>query len=485
MNTFINAMNNISYTENGALTNKSTQNDFVDLFYNIANPLNDVYGFEDLLSKCLLADQNLTYRILMYGRDILEGGGRRDRFITALLYLIDKHKSPSDAISILSHSATVGISYYKDWIHLFDKSESIEFKSNTVKIFSQIVQKFIDGVPFETHESNLLKWLPRKGKLFNEIRKHLRITPKELRKTLVNNGTSVEQVICAKQWDDVHFERVPGRSMLLHSTMFRKREETSGRFAEYLANVAAGKSNMNVGKTVAAYEALFQPLDFAQASFVTMLDALNKVNSKVMVVTDTSDSMNQTPNKVAMKVSLSLAALFGTALTGEFHNTVIAFSKTPRFVSWDDNDDISTILNTIRNDEMPQNTDLQAVFNLILGLAISKNIPQSDMPEYILIISDMQFDQAIESNHNYSVDNISLVKKKYTDAGYEVPQIIFWNVNANGYNNSPITADERGIMVSGYSQNIWNSMFDIENLKEMNPFDFVKEIVGKERYELK
>lgn len=477
MNMLVNKLSNVAYTENGALTNKSTENDFLDLFYNISNPLKDVASFITILDKCLSVNVDLTYRILMYGRDILRGGGRRDRFVTAVNYLTN---TGYDTVRLLSYSVNTGISYYKDWINVYNSTSSENFKYETVQEFASIIRN-LDSSP-TIYDANLLKWLPRKGELFNEIRKVLKVSPKELRKILVTYGKSVEQLICGKDWEHIKFETLPGKSIALHRKMFSNRDETKNRFSEFLVNVAAGKTTMNVGTTVNAHDAFFQPADFAQAAYVTMLDKLTKVNAKVLVVSDTSDSMTWYNDGAAMKVSLSMAALFGSAITGDFHNSAITFSAEPRFITWDDSDDITTILDKITT-RIAQNTNIQAVFDLILGVAVAKGVPQSDMPEFIMLISDMQFDKTVDGS-NRCVDNIVRIKQKYAESGYDMPQMIYWNVNDAGYDNSPITANERGIMVSGFSQNVWNSMFDIEFLENKTPLNFMLEAVNIDRYSL-
>ena len=480
MNKLVSSLSNRAYTANNAITNESTLDVFLDLFSDIGNPLRDSFEFKKIIKEAYEKDMSLTLRLLAYGRDILEGTGRRDRFISAykelLSYEAESKENTEDLFVILLRMINSGMSYWKDMFKLYSMTDNKHFK-----YFTELsVYAFFETEPDDKmHLSNLAKWMPRKGELFNKVRILLGVTPKELRKWLVANTNVVENKLCARDWDSIDFSKVPGRALKMYNRIFSERFETSKRYLAFLSDVANGKEKMNVGKTVNAYEAFFQDKDFAQASFKAMLDALDNVDKKVLVVSDTSGSMTGTP----MKVCVSLTALFGTKLTGDFHNCTIPFSSSARLVKWKDSYDIKSIMKKIMTGEVA-NTDLQAVFDLILNTAISKNVPQEDMPNILLIISDMQFDQACYWDSAYgkaSVDNIELMRRKYKDAGYDIPQIIFWNVSEYDYNNKPITKDERGIMVSGFSQNIWNSMMKLD-LEDFTPYKFMLETLSRDRY---
>lgn len=482
MNKLVNSLSNIAYTENGAITNASTLDGYLDIFSDIGNPLANEDKFRTQILNLYKEDPSLTLRLLAYGRDILEGTGRRDKFVFAFNELLKQEaNSPlntQDLVVFLMRLINSGMSYWKDMFKLYTTTDNPFFKVYTVDV--------IHAILFSENEdkmliANLAKWMPRKGDLFNAVRRAVEVTPKELRKLIVQYTNVVEQKMCANNWREIDFSKIPGRASKMYSKTFSKRSETSERYVKFLQDAADGKVKLNVGKTVTGHEAFFgQSKEFAQASFVAMLDKMNASTKKVLVVSDTSGSMYGTP----IQVCLSLTALFGTKLTGDFHNCTIAFSERPRFIHWADTDTITERIEKITTGDCPSNTDLQKVFDLILSRAQSFNVPQSDMPEVLMIISDMQFDQAITYGRNgrISMDNIQLMKQKFEDAGYQIPQIIFWNVNAYGYDNKPVTKDERGIMVSGYSQNIWNSMMSIEDLSNYSPYKFMMETLNKDRY---
>ena len=490
MNKLKTHLSNTAYTANNALTNKSTLDLFLDLFSEIGNPLNDnhVDEYVNSIDMCYQQDFEKTIRLLAYGRDIIEGTGRRDRFMYGYTHLINKFGNPELLANVLVKMINSGISYWKDAFNLYKSTTNVAFKNELVNIVVSELSILNDAnsssvVNFDINlMKNLCKWMPRKGEIFNKVMRKMELTPKELRKLLVNNTNVVEQKMCAKDWDAIDFSKIPGRAMSMYNGTFRKRDETKSRYSEYLTNVSAGKANMNVATTVNAHEAFFQNEEFAQAAFTTMKEKLAKTDKKILVVSDTSGSMTGTP----MKVSIALSILFGSLLTGPFRNCCIPFSDIARFISWTDGATIRQIIKAVQTGEVA-NTDLQAVFDLILTTAIKHKVTQEDMPDFLLIISDMQFDHAVDFNgygRNASIDNIDLMKKKFSDAGYTIPQIIFWNVAEQSYGNKPITKDERGIMVSGFSQNIWKSIAEGENLELYNPAQFMEEVLSKERYNL-
>jgi hypothetical protein len=76
------------------------------------------------------------------------------------------------------------------------------------------------------------KWFPRKGKVFELVRKELKITPKELRKILVENTKVVEQKMSAKEWDKIEYEKVPGKAFNLYKNAFEKHDNS--RFLDFV-----------------------------------------------------------------------------------------------------------------------------------------------------------------------------------------------------------------------------------------------------------
>ena len=134
---------------------------------------------------------------------------------------------------------------------------------------------------------------------------------------------------------------------------------------------------------------------------------------------------------------------------------------------------------TMARSSWDMSTNLEGAFKAILNLATENNVPQEDMPKTLLILSDMQFNQCIA---NPEASAMQMIKDMYAMAGYEVPQVVFWNLHASG--NSPVKYNEAGVaLISGFSPAIMGSVLGCE-IKEATPEDIMMETLNKERYNL-
>lgn len=120
-------------------------------------------------------------------------------------------------------------------------------------------------------------------------------------------------------------------------------------------------------------------------------------------------------------------------------------------------------------------TNIQAVFELILNTAVLHHIRQTDMPEMIYIISDMEFNCC---TRDASMGNFEYAKKLYEDHGYRLPQIVFWNVQSRS-TQQPVDMNEQGVaLISGYTPKLFNMALS----GQMNPHHFMMDTLNSERY---
>ena len=116
------------------------------------------------------------------------------------------------------------------------------------------------------------------------------------------------------------------------------------------------------------------------------------------------------------------------------------------------------------------------MYDKLLKTAVKNKVPQSDMPTKIYMISDMEFNS---SNVGGNRTNFEVIKRKFADAGYEMPILIFWNV-ASRRNNSPVTKDEHGVfLVAGASPSIYKATI---NAKAVTPLEMMLEALNVDRY---
>ncbi|MDR2005882.1 MAG: DUF2828 family protein, partial [Acidaminococcales bacterium] len=122
------------------------------------------------------------------------------------------------------------------------------------------------------------------------------------------------------------------------------------------------------------------------------------------------------------------------------------------------------------------NTDVSKVFGLILAAAVKNGLKQSDMPDTLYIISDMEFDYCAD---NAGVTNFEYAKEAFEAQGYKLPAVVFWNVQSRN-EQQPVTMNEQGVaLVSGFSPRIFG-MIASGNL---SPYAFMMDTLNKERYE--
>lgn len=205
-------------------------------------------------------------------------------------------------------------------------------------------------------------------------------------------------------------------------------------------------------------------------------------------IVDTSGSMYQTVGQgktAAIQIAVALGIITAQNNVGEFKDAFISFSERPEFVNLKG----TTIVDIVENmaqTNWSMNTNFQSAFDLILMVAKRFKLPQEEIPARVLVISDMQFD-AVEGANYYrsgygpAITNFEAVAEKFKDAGYEMPQLVFWNVMAQvGSNEFPIKKTDNGLLLSGYNPIVLKYMYQNEL---MQPLDLVYEIVNSVRYE--
>jgi len=199
---------------------------------------------------------------------------------------------------------------------------------------------------------------------------------------------------------------------------------------------------------------------------------------RILPVVDVSGSMDievgGNPNLSCMDVAISLGMYISERNEGNFKDAFITFSNNPQLQYLTGS--LRDRLNQLRRADWGMSTDLEAVFNLILNQAKINNVPEDNMPTKILILSDMQFNQATRRDE-FSAQ--SMIEAMYEEMGYTKPDIIYWNLNAKG-GNFPVEFDKNGTaLVSGFSPSILKSIL---GGKDMTPESILMDTVNDERY---
>lgn len=446
-----------SLTENLAVTHSTSLNNCVDMFFlagaarNMSKP--DIIT---LYEKAKTENKEIALKILFWARDVRGGAGERRFFRTIWEHIY--HTDRDTFVELHQY-----VPEYGRWDDLF-------FTTRFMDVVAPFIKKQL-----EDEDGLLAKWLPRKGKQAAIIRKHLNMSPKQYRKTIVNLSDTVEQKMCDKEWSAIDYSSVPSVAMNKYRKAFLRNDES--RFRQFLADVNSGEESMNAdvlfphllyrawnkGEDVSAVDTQWNQLpDFMEDS-----------DEKILPVCDVSGSMTNYGG-LPMAVSVSLGVYISERNRSIFKNAFITFSGNPS-MEYLQGDSVCSRFQQLRTADWGMNTNIQAVFDLILSKALENNINSDQMPSKILIISDMEFDRCAR-NHT----NLEVITQKYERSGYQRPDIIFWNVSGR-MGNVPAQFTEEGIgLVSGFSPSILKGIL---SGKILNPEALMKKVILSERYD--
>lgn len=285
----------------------------------------------------------------------------------------------------------------------------------------------------------------------------------------------VEQLMSARQWELIDYSKVPSRAGMIYRKAFKKND--SSRYENYLTAVLEGKTSMNAGvlyphEIVAK---LGSGNDKALDALWKSLPNFSDDPQNVLTVIDVSGSMQSTVyNKVsAMEIAMGLGMYFSERINGMFKDKYITFSAEPQLATLKGKT-LSERVRNLRDSDWGYNTNLEAVFDLVLSTAVEYNLPEDELPDTLMIISDMQFDEAVKSRHNA----YEMIREKYRQHGYKLPKLVFWNVT--GKVSHPVKHNQEGvILMSGYSP---SNLPTVLKAKNVSPFETMMEVLYSKRY---
>ena len=470
MNAFVKAVaNQEARTLNGMKARKSSANALVDLFYNIgaSRGKNIVPQF----TAAMVEDKDLALRVALWARDVRKGAGERQLFRDILAHL--EKTDPASAARLMAKVPELG---RFDDLFVF-KSPDMKAKAYTLL-----------GDHLRQSNGLAAKWTPRKGPVAREIREFFGMTPKQYRKSLVALTKVVETQMCANDWDNINFSHVPSQAARIYKKAFTR---NTPKFAEYVEKLVSGDKTVKVNAgAVFPHEVLKDIVGrYRQAIGKTELDHLtaqwdalpNYMNdANILPMVDVSGSMSCPAGKntdvTCMNVAVSLGLYLADKNKGAFKDTFLTFSGSPELVTLKGN--IVQKVDQMIKSHWAMSTDLHKAFDKILSTAVKNNVPDSDMPKIVLILSDMQFNQCVE--HDNSA--MQMIERKYAQAGYTVPNVVFWNLNSS--DNVPVKSDKSGAaLVSGFSPSIMASILGADPT-EFTPEGMMLKTIMDPRYDL-
>ena len=274
----------------------------------------------------------------------------------------------------------------------------------------------------------------------------------------------VEKLMCAGEWEEIQFDRVPSKAHKLLKDAFQRHQ--SERYAQYQAAVKRGEKKVNVTglqphdltKVYRIGGARDETNELQWAALVERTKASAGKLSGAVAVVDVSGSMEGGRGNVKpIDPAIALGLLIANVATGPFHHRVLTFASEPGWFVLP-SDSLHAQVTQVKSAPWGGTTDLQKTFDLILGLAVEHNIPAETMPATLFILSDMEFDSACGS---FNITNYEMLQTKYELAGYAMPSVVFWNLNGATGSNAPVKSNQAGVaMLSGYSGELLRLIMD-------------------------
>ena len=480
---------NTAYTANGAVSNASTMSDCLDLFAT-AGALRNASDEEILVRfiRAFAEDRIIAMRTLFFARDIRGGLGERRFFRVIMKYLAQNY--PDTVIRNIDNIAEYG--RYDDILSLMDTA----CEQEAIAYIKAVLTDDMEYMQAHDSVSLMAKWLPSVNasnketvRLAKKIARGMGMSEAEYRKMLSSLRSYIKIIENNLREKDYSFEYLtqPSKALFKYRKAFIRND--GERYKEFISLAKKNPIALNTS-TLTPYDIVGTVIknrrlrgeNALSADEREVLDATwnsleNYVHSdNTLVVVDGSGSMYWgASNVLPAAVAESLGIYFAERNKGAFHNHFITFSANPQLVEIKGRDICEKVMYAMSYNEC-SNTNIEKTFDLILNTAVKNRLKKSDLPSRIIIVSDMEFDNATADSQMSNFENAKL---KFKRAGYELPSLVFWNVNSFN-RQQPVTKNDRGVtLVSGMSPQIF-AMLKEDNL---NPYQFMMSVISSARYE--
>jgi len=502
----LNKVNSLQQTENGAIGYSTSGQNLVDLNFRIPSNHNNVTG-EDVIAFAAVLKEDMvnTVKWLFYLRDIREGLGERDSFVK--LFMALNAYDEDSAIKVLPLIPEYG--RWKDVVDILSVSgEGSNLSTAICSLIREQIREDLVNMQAGKSVSLLAKWLPsinaskKARKVAMRIAHSLELYSEAYRKMLsaLRNYLDVTEVkTCGNQWGEINYNKVSSNANARYVEAFMKhdpvrRQKYLDELAKPASNAVMHASNLYPHEVYAKYHGHAWKEDQGIEELWKNLKNI-PTTGNTMVVVDGSGSMETRiagSSIEAIDVSRSLGVFFSERSEGEFKDKVIEFSSTPQYIDLSGCKSLAEKYRVMNEHDDCSNTNLERVFDLLLKTAIDHNLPQDELPQRILIVSDMEFDHACEfavsywdrgQNHNRIMQQyqtlFETIKQRWDAAGYKMPDIVFWNVNSRTQ-TIPVSSNEAGvILVSGFSVNNVKMILS----GEIDPWSALKKVLDSPRYD--
>ena len=479
------------FTENGAATNVSTYSDCLDLFATVG-ALRKASEQEilDRFIRAYTEDRDAAMKIIFFARDIRGGLGERRVFRTVMTYLAAQE--PDSVKKNIEYFGEYG--RYDDLLSLMGTPCEKDMLAYVAKQFAADMEALKAGESV----SLLAKWLPSVNAsnadavaMAKKIARSMKMSDRDYRKAVVALRAKIRIIENNLREKDYTFDysKQPSKAMFKYRAAFMRND--GERYGEFIHRVTKGEAKLNA-KTVMPYELVDPFLNGGWFSGRTFMRDISEEEKSVLnatwesmpdfggdqnaiAVVDTSGSMYCSSNPRPASVALSLGLYFAERNKGLFHNHFIEFSHNAKLIELK-GDTFADRLRYIASFNEIADTNIEAVFDLILRAAVKNRITQEEMPATLYIISDMEFNSCVR---NAGLTNFENAMRKYQAHGYKLPNVVFWNVQSRN-RQQPVTMNEQGVaLVSGCTP----KLFSMVASGNIDPYSSMMEVIGSERYE--
>ncbi|MBO5389118.1 MAG: DUF2828 family protein [Lachnospiraceae bacterium] len=478
--------NEAKWTEtwNGCDTLATTDSACLDMFGRAgAMRAASVADKEILFSKAFAEDKDIAVKLLFYTRDVRGGYGERDTFNQMFAHLasINIESVAKNLWAVLEFGRA------KDLYALIGTPAEEHMWAFMKNQFELDLENMAEG----NSVSLLAKWIATPDSKVEATKELGKKTAKALgynHKTMREYKTKLralrkyldlpEAKMCAGKWDEIEYSKCASKFLLKNRKAFAKND--AERWADFNKKVETGEATMNMG-AVTPCDIIHQVRCNYTRDLENMWNQLPDVcNGNALVMCDTSGSMtwHQFGGMYPIEVAEALAIYFAQRNKGDLKNMFMTFNSEPKFIELT----ASTLRDNYRiveNANWGGSTNLESAFDLLLKTCIKGNITAEEMPDALVIVSDMQINCVKGVNKDNNMTFYDVMNKRYTDAGYKMPQVVFWNVNAVNPTFHAAKSNRGVSLVSGYSPNVFKQV--MENIGT-TPYELMMAVVNSERY---
>ena len=455
----------LKFTENGSLAHSATGGDVYDMFaFGGAYRVRSEADCWVLFKNAFMQDEAMALKCLFYLRDVREGQGERRFFRVCMRKLAQEFPEAAKRNFVY-------IPEFGRWDDLFIFIDTPLEEDMFAFIRAQLALDVESTTP-----SLLAKWMKsintssfESRKIAKRTAKYLGWSAKQYRKVLTilrERIRVVEKLMSENRWDEIEFDKIPSNAGFKYRNAFARKDIVAKKYEAF-----AKSDNTKVNaKTLYPHETVAKARGYIRSDteraminkyWDNLYDYFEGCSFNGLAVVDTSGSMawSATGGAYPIDVAIALGLYCAERAQGPFHGHYISFASRPQLIRTVGTDFVDKVQRIYRTN-LCDNTNLEAVFQLILDIAVRDNLTTADLPENIIIISDMEIDcatGAYRANANSHINTVmEYMRTQFQNAGLEMPRLVYWNVNAR--NNTVLDSSPNVSYVSGFSPTLFQQI---------------------------